>query len=73
MNKQYIETKSVNVEDMDKENESEDNKLIFLANKIGISDEQFLQCLEQRNQTDILDKTDRNRKRLDKILKTQTN
>ena len=56
------------MEDMDKEIERKGNKSNFLADKIGSSDEQFIREMKQVNPNELLDKTDRVRKRVDKRL-----
>ena len=56
------------IEDMDKEIENKDNKNNYLADGRRVSDEQFVQQMEQVNLIEILDNTDRVIKRLDETL-----
>ena len=60
------------IEDMDEKFEFTDNTSSFLADKIGVSDEQKLQELEQVSLTVFLDKTNRVRLKITKnAYKTQ--
>ena len=59
---------------MDKAIELRGNKIIYLVDRMGISDEQSIQETEKLILTEVLDKTDGVIRRLDKTLKkTQRN
>ena len=57
------------IEDKDKDIELKDNKINYIAGKIGISDMQCKQEMEQVNLTQFLNKADKFRKKLDRTLK----
>ena len=58
------------IEDRDKELDLKDNTIGFLIDQIEISHEQTMKQTKKLNLTELLDKTDRVKNRLDKTFKT---
>ena len=58
IHEQAIKKMGETIEDMDEKSEFKDNGKNFLADKIGISDKQIIQEMEQVNVNEFLDKAD---------------